>query len=178
MTKIEGHEIDIEQSSDGTNDFQWRLVFTKGIFEGPGVLKTTEPVQFLLKKSEYQSPTPKGYYIYYNPYTNKYNIIDRDQQNDCTDWGYNMGGFIVIGCKLTFVYPKCTDDTTYIRPFAEEFTNAYETKKISCEDQEELCGAFLETGFTNDFEIDCPIIEDNNSFDHAEFDNEEFETIP
>ncbi len=178
MTKISGIELDLEQSSDGTNDFQWRLVFTKGLFEGPGVSKTVEPIQFILKKSDYISPVIQGYYIYYNPVTNKYNFLAREEQDNCKDYGYNIGGFIIVDCRITFLYPKCTDNTTYIRPFTEEFTTAYESKKLSCEDQSELCGAFLETGFTNDFEIDCPIIEDNNAFDMYEFDNKEFEITP
>jgi len=63
-------------------------------------------------------------------------------------------------------------------PFTEEFTNSYELRKISCEEQEYLCGEFREMNFSNDFEIDCPIIEDNNAFDMYEFDNEEFEITP
>jgi len=83
MIKITGHELDLENSSDGTNDFQWRIVFTKGLFEGPGVYKTVEPVQFILKKSEYNSPLPISYYIYYNPYTNKYSMVKNSDFDDC-----------------------------------------------------------------------------------------------
>ena len=183
MTKLEGHEIDIEQSSDGTNDIQWRLVFTPALYKGPGVSKTVEPVQFVLKRKDYSNKIPKGYYIFFDPSTNKYQIISKDEienQTQCYE-GINIGGFIVTGfpsCKLTFVYPKCTDDVTYVRPWTEEFTEAYEKRQLSCEDQEEMCGAFKDFEFNEDFEIDCPIVEDNNAFDYGAFDRGEFETIP
>lgn len=177
MTRIEGHELDIERSSDGTNDVQWRLVFTQGLFQGPGVQRSVEPVQFLLKRSDYNNKIPVSYYIYYDPVINKYQFVENDVKERCEDYGYNLGGFIVADCKLTFIYPKCTDDVTYIRPWTEEFTEAYEKRNISCEEQADMCGQFRDTNFNNDFEIDCVIVEDDNAFYYAEFDPEEFETI-
>lgn len=177
MKKMYGHELDLERSSDGTDDNQWRLVFTQGEFQGPGVSRPVEPVQFLLKKKDYDSPLPLSYYIYYNPYTNKYNIIKDDVMDECTDPGYSIGGFIISGCRMIFLNPKCTDDLEYIRPFAEEFDQAYEKRDIKCEEFEDFCGAFRDDSFTEGFEIDCPIVEDNNAFDYGQFDPEEFETL-
>ena len=177
MLKISGCELDLEQSSDGTDDLQWRLVFTKGQFIAPGVAKTTEPVQFVLKRSNYNLNVPKGYYIYFNPENNKYNIIENDKIDLCNNPGYNIGGFLVRNCKLSFIYPKCSDDVEYKRPFAEEFTRSYEKREMKCSDYEGLCGAFNDVNFSDEeFETHCPIIEDNNAFYYAEFDNEEFET--
>jgi len=187
MTKIQGMELDLEKSSDGTSGDMWKLVFTQGLFEGPGVSKTTEPVQFIIKKKDYNHPLPVGYYIYYNPYYNKFQITT-DNPEECTDPGYNIGGFLVSNCRMIFLNPKCTDDTSYIRPFAEEFDQNFEKRKISCDEMDDFCGAFRDggedgdpdgiPGFSSGFEIDCPIIEDNNSFYYAEFDPDEFETLP
>ena len=176
MKKLYGHELDLEQSSDGTDDFFWRLVFTKGQFQGPGVIRTVEPAMFNLKRSEYDSPLPLSYYIYYNPLTNKYQLVQNDEKDKCNDLGYMIGGFIVSGCRLMFLQPKCTEDLEYIRPFSESFDQAYEKRNISCEDFDDFCGAFRDDSFTNGFEIDCPIVEDTNAFDYGQFDPEEFET--
>jgi len=176
MQVIYGQEIDLEKSSDGTTSFMWNLVFTGGEYQGPGVSKTIEPVQFKLKKNNFPSKLPDRYYIYYNPYNNKYQFLKDSEIGKCADPGYNIGGFIVTDCRIVFLNPKCTDDTTYIRPFAEEFDQNFEKRQINCSDLDEFCGAFRDDSFTNGFEIDCPIIEDNNAFYYAEFDDEEFET--
>ena len=178
MTKISGCELDLELSSDGTTGSMWSLVFTKGLFTGPSVSKTVEPVQFRLKKKDYNSNLPERYYIYYNPYTNKYQFIKDDLVDECQDPGYNIGGFIVSGCRLMFLNPKCNPDVEYIRPFAEEFNLNFEKRDIDCSDFDEFCGAFRDDSFTNGFEIDCPIIEDDNAFYYAEFNHGEFETQP
>jgi len=178
MLVIQGQEIDLEKSSDGTDGRQWNLVFTSGQYIGPSVSRTVEPVQFRLKKSDYNSKLPQGWYIYYNPYINKYNILQKDQIPECNDLGYNIGGFIISNCKMMFLYPECSNDVEYIRPFAEEYDTAFEKREIKCEDYDDYCGAFNELGFDTGFEIDCPIIEDNNAFKYAEFDPAEFETLP
>jgi len=180
MTKIYGHELDLEQSSDGTDGSMWTLVFTQGRFDGPQVSKTVEPVQFVLKKKDYDFPFPKSYYIYYNPYTNKYQMIENNQEEECTDPGYQLGGFIISNCRMMFLNPKCTlgeNGTTYIRPFAEEFTQAYEKRQISCNDFNDFCGAFRDDSFTNGFEIDCPILESDSEFSFVEFDDD-FTNVP
>jgi hypothetical protein len=175
MVKITGLELDKERSSDGTNGSMWTLVFTEGLFEGPGVSKFLEPVQFKLKRKDYQYSIPKGFYIYYNPYNNQWQIIENDKKDECDDVGYNVGGFIVRSCNdIVFLYPRCTDDVQYVRPFTEEFTEGYEKRLITCDDYDDLCGAFREENFSNDFEIDCPIIETGNEFNDAEFDTGEF----
>ena len=178
MIKIEGCELDIEKSSDGTNDNSWYLYFTGGVCEAPSVIKTKEPSILRLKKKDYQSIYPIARHLYFNPETDKYTLLDPSEVQECDDLGILLGGFIVIGCKLTFVYPKCTDDKTYIRPFEETFDEAFEKRQLSCDEQSELCGAFRDFQFDESFEIDCPIVEDNNAFDYGEFDRGEFETIP
>jgi len=175
MIKIQGMELDIEKSSDGTNNFMWSLYFTEGLFEDNNVSKTTEPVLFRLKRTDYQNPSNQAYYIYYNPYINKYNIIQKSEL-ECQekDVGYNIGGFMVLNdCRLVFVYPKCTDTVNYnrTRSFDEEFDESFENRTIDCDGLPDLCGAFREINFNNDFEIGCPIIEDGNEFDQYEFDD-------
>ena len=181
MTKISGMALNISKSSDGTNGAQWQLFFTEGLFEAPGVLKNTEPSLLRLKKSDYQCTVPCGYHLYYNPYTNKYNLIDNDTyliNKDCNDYGYLIGGFVVAGCKLTFVYPRDCEDTEYIRPFSDEFDTAFNKKVSNCDEHLDICGAFDELQFSDAYDISCPIIEDGNAFSQYEFDNEEFETDP
>ncbi len=178
MIKIYGHELDLNRSSDGTNDIAWTLVFTQGRFDGPGVSKTVEPVQFKLKKKDYNFPLPKSYYVFYNPDNNKYNIIENGEVPECSDYGYQLGGFVISGCRMMFLYPKCTDNAEYIRPFAEEYDQNFEKRQIKCSEVQDFCGAFRDDSFTEGFEIDCPIIEDNNAFNYSEFDPEEFETLP
>jgi hypothetical protein len=171
MIQVKGIELDLERSSDGSKGGMWNLVFTSGLFSGPGVQKFTEPFQFRIKKGEYS--TLKGYYIYYNPYNDRIQIIENNETG-CQDLGYNIGGFLIRDCdEIVFLYPKCKDDVQYIRNFDEVFDESYEKRKITCDEYEDLCGAFREENFSNDFEIDCPII-GTNEFDVYEFDPEEF----
>jgi len=176
MEILIGQEFNLDKSSNGTNGNMWTLVFNSGEYKGINVTRTVEPIQFILKKKDYNSPLPLRYYIYYNPYINKYQFIKDDEFDECTDPGYNIGGFVISDCRIMFLQPKCTEDLEYIRPFAEEFDKNFEKREINCQDFDEFCGAFRDDSFTDGFEIDCPIIEDNNAFYYAEFDHDEFET--
>jgi len=175
MKKIYGMNLDIEKSSNGTDDIMWSLYFTEGEFQSNQISKSTEPIIFRLKRKDYYTETISSYFIFFNPYNNKYTILNK-KELECIekDYGYYIGGFIVLSdCRLIFLHPDCKDDIEYkrIRNFSEEFTEAYENRSIDCEGDPEICGAFREINFNNDFDIGCPIIEEDNEFNEYEFDD-------
>jgi hypothetical protein len=176
MVKISGMDLNVEKSSDGTNGAMWYLYFNEGLFSGPGVSKTVEPSIFRLKKADYDSKLPKSYYMYYNPYINKYNLLTPEEEAEtCQDLGYSIGGFIIKNCKLYFVYPKDCEDVLYTRGFAEEYDTSYNKKTYNCYIEPDICGEFHSENFNNDYRIDCIVYGDENGFDVCEFESEEFE---
>jgi hypothetical protein len=128
MTKLTGMDLNIEKSSDGTNNNQWSLFFNPGYFsnESNTMFRKTESSVLKLKKLDYNCPISCGYHIYYNPDNNKYNVIDSEEHYDlsCHDYGYNIGGFVVKNCKLVFVYPKDCENIEYRRGFGDEYNSA------------------------------------------------------
>jgi len=181
VVKIHGMELNLEKSSAGTNGAMWSLYFNPGYFYGNGVIRSTEASEITLKKSDYNCTLPCGYHMFYNPWNNKYTLIESKDIEDCNDYGYSIGGFIVKNCKIGFVYPKDCEDIEYRRSFDESYDDLpFNQLDINCETPQELldevCGTFLEENFSNDYDINCIVYEENNQFKYCEFDPEEFES--
>ena len=191
MILVKGMDLNIEKSSNGTNNNQWLLYFNRGYFVNSSetLVRSTDSNVLKLKKSNYVCEYPCGYHVYYNPDNNKFSIIDNQEYNQisegtvCHDYGYSIGGFIVHNCKLNFVYPKDCDIIEYQREFAPEFDESYNKQRFDCNTSEEelaeICGTFNDLNFNNDYDIDCIVYENSeNEFNACQFDNQEFEADP
>jgi len=191
MILVDGMTLNVEKSSDGTNNNQWLLYFDRGYFVNSSgtLVRITDTNVIKLIKNDYICENPCGYHIYYNPDNNKFAILDTteyislENENKCHDYGYSIGGFIVKDCKLNFVYPKNCENVEYKREFTEAFNKAYNKQRLDCETSQEyldeICGTFNELNFDESYEIDCIVYETSeNEFNSCQFDQEEFEADP
>ena len=124
MEKIIGMVLDYENMQAD----KWVLKLTSGTYEGDGVIRTVEPATIKLNKSDYTDLQLEVFDLYYNPFNNQYNTVQRtdefDNANYCPDYGYHLGGYMINGCNLRFMYP-ISDDVEYVRPFTDEFSDGY-----------------------------------------------------
>ncbi len=159
MTTIKGIELDLLRSSN--NNFNWELVFTGGSFLSVNTSIQLEPSLIRIHKRDYThcDKFPCLYNIYYNPYYDKYSIIDQNElQDDCNDNGYKIGGFQVKNCKMFFVHPNNCEGVQYERNFTQEYNNSFTLTEFDCTDT--ICGDFNDISFNEAYDTKCVIGEE------------------
>jgi hypothetical protein len=174
MEKISGLTLNLEKSSSGV---YWYLYFDAGSFIGPGIRKDTG--DYILKLSKQCSDSIISGHVYFNPVNNKWNIFEEFQDNY---EGYHVGGYIITPeCKLIFVgpsVPDCENVTEYRRDFDDSYDQNFDQLSINCDTPPEVlddvCGQFLEENFSNDYDINCVVLEEKDQFNLVEF-NKDFE---
>ena len=111
-----------------------------------------KPKHFIkLHKDDYTDHQLEVFDLYYDPEKDKYETIQRtedfDDANYCPDFGYHLGGYLIEGCKLRFIYPT-SDTVEYIRPYSDEFSDGYVDDTIVVDKTGEIIA------FSADFNLD------------------------
>jgi len=152
MEQIIGMVLDFENM---TKD-KWILKLTEGTYKSAGVIRTVEPVIIKLNKDDYTNYQLEIFDLYYDPYKNKYNTIQRpetfDDSNYCPDFGYHLGGYMINGCVLRFLYPVSTT-VEYVRPFSDEFSDGFVDDSIVVNSN-----VWRPAPFNSDFNLDFQTI--------------------
>jgi hypothetical protein len=175
MIIVQGIELDLEQSSN--DEYDWSLVFSPGSFTFPGISKQVESTIFHLKRSDYQCESflPCLYSIYFNPKTNRYQIIPAGTEDECNDLGILIGGFQVKDCKMYFAAPKTCNDIAYHRSFTDEYNKAFAVTEYECQEDpnnQECIPEFNPDQFDEAFDTSCIVAEcPGGGFGRLDFDD-------
>ena len=190
MEKYTGMTLNLEKSSDGSTNKEWYLYFDAGVFTDFNKARTTDDFILRLKKykekekCQKQNKTLCGYHLFYDPNYDSFTLLDDTQYSDSClldDLGHHIGGYVVDftdpkNCRIIFVYPKnCdVDENDFRRDFEDEFDANYNKLSINCDTPQgildDVCGQFLEENFSDAYDINCLVIEEENQFKKVEFD--------
>jgi len=129
---------------------QWTLYFNPGTWLYNNQLRTLEPAVMRLDPSNYTELMI--YNVYYSGLKNLYYIVPAGSEESCTN-DLHLGGFMIKGCDLTYIYPdnfNCEiDGKTYIKTF----NSAFNRESFLPEGTTEECGDTCQS-FNNDFSSD------------------------
>ena len=121
--------IDMRLDYDKMSNDQWVLYFTGGKFQGHDFIRYIEPSVMHLNKNNYLNNNLDIFDIFYDPFKNNYNIELRTSEFDLhTEWyydlGYHLGGFLINGDNLKFLYPA-EKDVDYVNAFTNDFDEGF-----------------------------------------------------
>ena len=138
---------------------QWALYFNPGTWLYNNQLRTLEPAIIRLDPSNYAELMI--YDVYYSGLKNLYYIIPAESEEPCTNDLY-LGGFMIKGCDLTYIYPDnftCEiDGKIYIKSFSTAFNQGSFLPEGTIEECGDICQPF-NNDFSSDFMNSC---EDSN----------------
>ena len=106
----------------------WTLHFTDGVYFTNGSVKEIQPFMVELQPKDFKSMNNEIFNLYYNILTGLVYYKNKTEDASCTNDKY-IGGFIVDGCDLKFLFPK-DQCLRYIREFDDEFTDEFIKREL------------------------------------------------